>query len=52
MSNTITGRIVEAGDDEAGQPRLIIYTTQEQLEQITSNIMFKDVRIEVEQEPR
>ena len=41
----ITGRCVEVGDDETGQPRLVIHTTREELARFSGNLAFADVVI-------
>jgi hypothetical protein len=37
------GRCVEVGDDDEGQPRLIIHTTREQLMRFGRNLAYSDV---------
>lgn len=39
----IKGQCVEAGDDDAGQPRLIIHTTRDELAGSERNVVFEDV---------
>jgi hypothetical protein len=41
----IVGRCVEVGDDDDGQPRLIIHTTREQLIRCGRNLAFVDVEV-------
>jgi len=42
-SGEIAGRCVEVGDDDEGQPRLIIHTTREQLMRFGRNLTYADV---------
>ena len=42
---SIIGSIVEAGDDEAGQPRLTIHTTREELKRIALIQFYRQARI-------
>jgi hypothetical protein len=41
----LVGRCVEVGDDDEGQPRLIIHTTREQLMNFGRNLAFVDVEV-------
>jgi hypothetical protein len=38
---------VELGDDDEGQPRLIIHTTREQLKRFGRNLAFADVAVTI-----
>jgi len=42
-SSELVGRCVEVGDDDEGQPRLIIHTTREQLMRFGRNLAYSDV---------
>ena len=44
---TLVGRCVEVGDDDEGQPRLIIHTTREQLKSFGRNLAFADVKVTI-----
>ena len=46
-SSELIGRCVEAGDDDEGQPRLIIHTTREQLRLFGRNLAFADVVVTI-----
>ena len=39
----IFGEVVEIGDDEAGQPRILIHTTREAIKACTETLLFKPV---------
>lgn len=41
----VRGRCVEAGDDDTGQPMLLIHTTREQLMAMAKNVVFADVEV-------
>lgn len=41
----LVGRCVEVGDDDEGQPRLIIHTTREQLMNFGRNLAYVDVEV-------
>lgn len=41
----IEGRCIEAGDDDSGQPRLVIHTTRDKLMTFGRNLAFEDVRV-------
>jgi hypothetical protein len=45
IAHNVVGRCVEAGDDDKGQPRLIIHTTREQLMNFGSNLVYVDVEV-------
>ncbi len=45
----VTGRCIEAGDDDAGQPHLFIHTTREQLMGFGRNLVFADVEVRLKQ---
>ena len=47
MSDQITGRCVAAGDDDEGQPRLIIQTTREQLRTFGLNVVYANVVVTI-----
>ena len=47
MSDQITRRCVEVGDDDEGQPRLIIHTTREQLTGLGRNVVYADVVVTI-----
>lgn len=40
-----SGEVVRAGDDEAGQPRVIVHSTREELAGCATNLIGKRVRI-------
>lgn len=46
-SSELVGRCVEVGDDDEGQPRLIIHTTREQLKRIGRNLAYVDVVVTI-----
>ena len=39
----LTGEVVELGDDETGQPRILIHTTREAIKAHAQNLMFRTV---------
>jgi hypothetical protein len=41
----IVGEVVEIGDDESGQPRLVIHTTADEIRSHAANILFKRVTV-------
>jgi len=41
----LVGRCIEVGDDDEGQPRLIIHTTREQLMRFGRNLVYVDVDV-------
>ena len=41
----LVGRCVEVGDDDEGQPRLIIHTTREQLMSFATNLAYANVEV-------
>ena len=41
----LVGRCIEVGDDDDGQPRLIIHTTRERLMRFGRNLAFADVEV-------
>jgi hypothetical protein len=41
----LVGRCIEVGDDDEGQPRLIIHTTREQLMNFGRNLAYVDVDV-------
>lgn len=43
----LAGRCVEVGDDDEGQPRLIIHTTREQLMRFGHNLAFADLAVTI-----
>ena len=43
----VFGRCVEVGDDDDGQPRLIIHTTHEQLKRFGRNLAYVDVAVTI-----
>lgn len=45
----VAGRCVEAGDDDAGQPHLLIHTTREELMRYGRNLVFSDVEVRLKQ---
>lgn len=47
----ITGEVVEIGDDENGQPRIIINTTADEIRAHAANILFKRVQVTAAQQP-
>ncbi len=48
-SSELVGRCVEVGDDDEGQPRLIIHTTREELMRFGRNLAYADVMVTVAQ---
>ena len=46
-SSELVGRCVEVGDDDEGQPRLIIHTTREQLMSFGRNLAYSDVVVTI-----
>lgn len=44
-STRLVGRCAEVGDDEQGQPRLIIHTTRDQLAAFASNLIYAEVEV-------
>lgn len=50
--NGITGQVVEIGDDEAGQPRIVIHTTADEIRAHAGNILFKRVTVTAAPEPK
>lgn len=44
----IIGRVVEIGDDEDGQPRIVIYTTEEELRKAAGSTLYKAALITIE----
>lgn len=44
-AGTIIGRCIEVGDDDEGQPRLVIHTTREQLAAFKRNLAYVDVAV-------
>jgi len=45
LATTLVGRCVEVGDNDEGQPHLIIHTTREQLKRFGRNLAYVDVRV-------
>ena len=45
MNERIIGRCIQVGDDETGNPRLIIETTREQLSKFTKNLLYANVEV-------
>lgn len=41
----IVGEVVEIGDDESGQPRILIHTTREEIKAHVGNLLFKQVTV-------
>jgi len=48
----INGELVEIGDDESGQPRILIYTTRDAIKAHTENLLFKHVTVNQSPEDR
>ena len=48
-SGSVVGRCVEAGNDDAGQPRLLIHTTREELLRFGRNLVFSEVEVRVKE---
>lgn len=44
-ASALWGCCVEAGDDENGQPRILIHTTRESLMRQRRNVVFQDVAV-------
>jgi len=44
---TLSGLCVEVGDDESGQPRLIIHTTREEIVRFRHSLVFAQVEIKL-----
>jgi aminopeptidase N len=47
-TSRICGRCVAAGNDDEGQPRLVIHTTREQLLQFGRNLAFAEVTVKLQ----
>lgn len=43
--NAIHGTCIEAGDDDEGQPRLVIHTTREELEKFKGALVYNQVTV-------
>lgn len=43
--NAIVGRCVEVGDDDNGNPMILIHTTREELMSFRGNIVYQDVEV-------
>lgn len=46
-SSELVGRCVEVGDDDEGQPHLIIHTTREQLKNFGRNLAYVNVVVTI-----
>ena len=47
----LIGHCVEIGDDDAGQPRLVIHTTREEIMRLGRNLAFQDVAVALAEAP-
>lgn len=43
---SITGEVVQIGDDEEGQPRIVIHTTREAIRDYPASLLFKRVQVQ------
>jgi hypothetical protein len=43
--NMVAGEVVEIGDDESGQPRILIHTTREDIKSCRTSLLFKRVSV-------
>lgn len=48
-SSVIVGRCIEVGDDDAGNPMILIHTTREALMNFAENIVYRDVAVTLHQ---
>jgi len=45
-SESITGELVEIGDDDEGQPRLVIHTTRDAIKACRASLLLKPVVVQ------
>lgn len=48
----ISGEVVEIGDDETGQPRIVVHTTRDEIKASPTSLLFRRVKVTAETAPR
>ena len=42
---TIIGKVIEIGDDEEGNPTIVIHTTRAAIQRLERNLLYRDVEV-------